>query len=119
MIGKGNGKAGATKLASILIAALMALSTLTSCAVTEGPKGESGNDGKSAYEVAVENGYKGTEAEWLISLVGENGKDGKSAYELAVEGGYKGTLEDWLLSLVGNEGSAGANGKDGGDGKSA
>lgn len=80
MIGKGNGKAGATKLASILIAALMALSTLTSCAVTEGPKGESGNDGKSAYEVAVENGYKGTEAEWLISLVGENGKDGKSAF---------------------------------------
>ena len=52
MIGKGNGKAGATKLTSILIAALMALSTLTSCAVTEGPKGESGNDGKSAYEVA-------------------------------------------------------------------
>ena len=90
MIGKGNGKAGATKLTSILIAALMALSTLTSCAVTEGPKGESGNDGKSAYEVAVENGYKGTEAEWLISLVGENGKDGKSAYEYAVEAGYTG-----------------------------
>lgn len=29
--------------------------------------------GKSAYEIAVENGYTGTETEWLASL---NGKDG-------------------------------------------
>ena len=26
--------------------------------------------GKSAYEIAVSNGFKGTEAEWLRSLVG-------------------------------------------------
>ena len=38
--------------------------------------------GKSAYEVAVENGFNGTEAEWLASLKGAtgapgaNGKDG-------------------------------------------
>jgi len=85
-------------------------------------------DGKSAYELAVENGYTGTVEEWLISLVGEvgaagqngadgaNGKDGtdgKSAYELACDNGYKGTLAEWIASLVG------AKGEDGTDGKSA
>lgn len=28
--------------------------------------------GKSAYEIAVSNGFKGTEAEWLESLVGDS-----------------------------------------------
>ena len=32
-----------------------------------------GEQGKSAYEVAVENGYTGTETEWLESLKGEKG----------------------------------------------
>ena len=35
-----------------------------------------GQDGKSAYEIAVENGYEGTEIEWLATLVGENGAKG-------------------------------------------
>lgn len=30
-------------------------------------------DGKSAYEIAVENGYEGTEEEWLASLEGADG----------------------------------------------
>ena len=33
--------------------------------------------GKSAYEIAVDNGFIGTEAEWLESLHGKDGKDGK------------------------------------------
>ena len=33
--------------------------------------------GQSAYEVAKENGFEGTEEEWLESLKGEPGKDGK------------------------------------------
>ncbi len=70
-------------------------------------------DGKSAYELAVENGYRGTEEEWLASLKGNTGNDGKSAYELAVEKGYQGTEEEWLASLNGS------NGNDGDDGKSA
>lgn len=37
-------------------------------------------NGKSAYELAVENGFKGTEAEWLASLHAEDGKDGKDGY---------------------------------------
>jgi hypothetical protein len=36
--------------------------------------------GKSAYEVAVMNGFEGSEAEWLESLKGANGKDGHSLY---------------------------------------
>lgn len=67
-------------------------------------------DGKSAYELAVENGYQGTLEEWLASLNGSTGQDGKSAYELAVENGYRGTLEEWLASLKGNAGDKGDDG---------
>ena len=35
-----------------------------------------GADGKSAYEIAVEHGFKDSEQEWLESLKGEDGKDG-------------------------------------------
>ena len=35
--------------------------------------GQDGADGKSAYEVAVENGYSGTVQEWLASLHGQDG----------------------------------------------
>ncbi len=66
-----------------------------------------GMAGKSAYELAVEKGYRGTLDEWLASLNGSNGDDGKSAYELAVENGYRGTEEEWLASLKGNTGNDG------------
>ena len=39
-------------------------------------KGENGIDGKSAYQLAVEKGFVGTEAEWITSLKGENGLQG-------------------------------------------
>ncbi len=35
-----------------------------------------GGDGKSAYDIAVDNGFTGTEKEWLESLKGTNGIDG-------------------------------------------
>ena len=35
---------------------------------------EHGLDGKSAYEIAVEHGFVGTESEWLASLKGEPGE---------------------------------------------
>jgi hypothetical protein len=34
------------------------------------------NAGKSAYAIAVDNGFEGTEAEWLASLVGDDGAPG-------------------------------------------
>ena len=38
-------------------------------------KGDSGDDGATAYELALDNGFSGTEAEWLESLKGEQGPD--------------------------------------------
>ena len=51
--------------------------------------------GRSAYEIAQQKGYTGTEAQWLESL------KGLSAYQLAVAGGYTGTVSEWLESLKG------------------
>jgi hypothetical protein len=82
--------------------------------------GKPGEDGKSAYQLAVDNGYQGTESEWLLSLKGSDGSDGdkgnpgndgKSAYDLAVTEGFKGAVDEWLASLNGKDGSDGDAGK--------
>lgn len=36
----------------------------------DGPAGPQGADGKSAYEVALANGFEGSEQDWLLSLRG-------------------------------------------------
>ena len=41
-----------------------------------GAKGADGKDGKSAYQIAVANGFSGDEAAWLLSLKGEKGEKG-------------------------------------------
>jgi serine protease Do len=71
--------------------------------------------GLSAYDVAVKNGFVGTEAEWLASLKGSD--SGKSAYQIAVDNGFEGTEVEWLASLKGENGANGKNGKDGKDAK--
>ena len=38
-----------------------------------------GKDGESAYQIALNNGFRGTEEEWLASLKGEKGEDGDVA----------------------------------------
>ena len=38
--------------------------------------GVKGDPGKSAYQIAVENGFQGTEQEWLDSLIGPMGPKG-------------------------------------------
>ncbi|OKZ02288.1 MAG: hypothetical protein BHV78_05860 [Bacteroides sp. CAG:1060_57_27] len=47
----------------------------------DGASGQTGADGKSAYELAVENGYQGTLEEWLESLKGSDGANGDSMFE--------------------------------------
>jgi lysophospholipase L1-like esterase len=95
-----------------------------------GPRGPAGADGKSAYEIAVAEGFVGDEAAWLASLKGadgapgQDGADGKSAYEIAVDNGFVGDELDWLASLKGEKGDpasagAGGEGTPGADGKSA
>lgn len=44
----------------------------------DGKNGTDGKDGLSAYEIALKNGFVGTESEWLISLKGKDGADGIS-----------------------------------------
>lgn len=39
--------------------------------------GKDGVNGKSAYEIAVDNGYPGTEQAWLASLKGDKGDTGE------------------------------------------
>ncbi len=47
----------------------------------------SGPAGKSAYEIAKENGFKGTESEWLESLKGESGSgSNRIVNQVAFEG---------------------------------
>lgn len=59
--------------------------------------GSIGAPGRSAYELAVRQGYKGTLDEWLESI---KGADGRDAYTIAVEGGYKGTEEEYNNALT-------------------
>lgn len=66
-----------------------------------------GADGRSAYEVAVANGYEGTELEWLADMHGADGADGadgKSAYEIWLDAENEGTEQDFLDSLKGEKG---------------
>ena len=43
----------------------------------DGKDGKTGRDGKSAYEIAVQHGFRGSESAWLASLKGEAGRDGR------------------------------------------
>lgn len=74
--------------------------------------------GKSAYEIAKENGFDGTEAEWLASLKGApgapgtNGKDGENG-----ETPYVGENGNWYIGADDTgKPSRGAKGEPGRDG---
>ena len=90
--------------------------------------GANGEKGSSAYQIAVEQGYQGSESDWLSSLKGDKGEkgntgakgnpgqdgaDGKSAYAIAVEHGYENSEDEWLLSLKGEKGDTGERGEKG------
>ena len=71
-----------TVLAVVLAAGV---SAGTSTVVTnQRAKSVCGTHAKSAYDLAVDNGYDGTMEQWLASLVGEAGENGKSAYDFKV-----------------------------------
>lgn len=55
-----------TKLASMVAAA--ALFGIYGCNGSDGANGAAGTPGSSAYEIAVANGFTGTEADWIASL---------------------------------------------------
>ena len=78
--------------------------------LSEMQTGANGKDGSSAYEIAIENGFVGTAAEWLESLKGRDGIDGKDGLP-----GKDG--KDGLPGKDGTNGKDGLPGKDGRDGR--
>ena len=74
-----------------------------------------GEDGKSAYELAVEEGYTGTQTEWLASLKGEPGTPGRDGVD--GQDGAKGEKGDpGTPGTNGARGATGATGSPGRDG---
>ena len=107
--------------------------SLSGNGVMKGEPGEKGTDGKSAYQIWLDEGNVGTEQDFLASLKGadgtmtfedlteeqkeslkgEQGQDGKSAYQLWLDLGNDGTEEDFLEFLKGENGPIGESGSDG------
>lgn len=74
------------------------------------------NAGKSAYDIARDNGFNGTEEEWLASLVGSAGADGKDGVGISTitideSGMLAVALTDGTTLALGNV--MGQNGEDG------
>ena len=69
----------------------LAFSNLKGETGSQGEQGVQGTQGLSAYEVAVQNGYSGTESEWLESLKGEE-YDDKPIWKVQGEFGCKNLL---------------------------
>jgi len=90
----------------------------------KGDTGSRGAAGKSAYEIALQNGFTGTEADWLTSLKGQKGDTGakgepgekgeRGEKGEAGETGEKGEKGD--TGTPGKDGVNGTDGKDGADG---
>jgi S1-C subfamily serine protease len=83
------------KLLTILLSGLLAVSAvgLGGCAI-------------SAYDIAVKNGFVGTEQEWLASLQGADGKDAPAItvhdlYAAALaDGSFSGTFNEFLQQYL-------------------
>lgn len=91
-------------------------------------QGEKGDPGDSAYQIAVNNGYTGTEAEWLDSLKGDTGATGPQGPKgdtgaTGAQGpqGEAFTYEDFtaeqLAALTGPQGPKGDTGPQGPQGE--
>lgn len=84
--------------------------------------------GKSAYQIAVDNGFVGTEKQWLASLKGEPGIDGVDGTSATITVGNvtsgaapnvsnRGTPQAAILDFVLQRGEKGDAGRDGRDGR--
>jgi hypothetical protein len=74
--------------------------------------GAQGIQGLSAYQVAVQHGFEGTEAEWLISLKGEKGETGPKG-DKGNTGEKGATGERGPQGLQGERGLQGVQGEQG------
>ncbi len=84
----------------------------------KGDKGDTGVDGKSAYQVAVDNSFGGTVTQWLTSLIGPKGDKGDQGIQ-GIQGiqGVKGDKGDTgsqgIQGIQGIQGNPGINGTNG------
>ena len=99
---------------------------ITVALAMQGKDGYQGGDGKSAYQIWLDAGNTGTEADYLASLQGAPGQDGekgedgaagKSAYQVWLDAGNTGTEEQYLASLKGQDGEPGKDGEQGPQGE--
>lgn len=74
--------------------------------------GGTGTAGKSAYEIAIDNGFTGTETEWLESLKGSDGDNGANGTTPHIDE----TTKNWFIGDT--DTGILAQGTDGKDGKS-
>lgn len=62
-----------------------------------------GKDGKSAYQIWLDEGHEGSVDDFLDSLIGP---DGKSTYEIWLSLGHEGSLEDFIEDMKGDDGDS-------------
>lgn len=55
-----------------------------------------GDPGKSAYEIWLSLGHEGTVVDFINYIKGEKGDTGLSAYEVWIQAGHEGTVDDYL-----------------------
>ena len=106
------------------IAVIISIAIMATCVIALSACEDADNNGLSAYELAVKNGFEGTETEWLESLKGTDGEDGVDGtnginglngtdgkdntltvndyYEAAVEAGYEGAMLDFIKEVLGD-----------------
>ncbi len=93
------------KLFKVLTAIVLCVLACSLCACT---MISGGIKGDSAFDVAVKNGFRGTEKQWLESLKGADGADGKNSadvtiedcYQAAQKNGYSGTFLQFLKEYL-------------------
>lgn len=62
-----------------------AKATAQGAGAIQGKPGKDGANGKSAYEIAILNGFIGTEQEWISSLNGKDGETGNGIVSISKE----------------------------------
>lgn len=63
----------------------------------DGVRGNDGRAGESAYQIAIRNGFSGTEQQWLASLRGDRGSDGANGLVGVPD---EADIQTWLVGAM-------------------
>ena len=105
--------AARVRVESVLLEVQQAQDAIETMIANGGLEGAKGDPGDSAYQIALINGFSGSEVDWLNSLKGATGATGQSTYQLWLSQGNTGTSADFLASLKGAKGDPGTDGVNG------